>query len=79
MLLTRRGFEIIKLAAEGHTKGMIASMPTVTKQTITFHLSNTHRRLNVTNRTEASRCAQLHGLLPLSESAERAVSSEGLV
>ncbi len=36
MLLTRRGFEIIKLAAEGHTKGMIASMPTVTKQTITF-------------------------------------------
>ena len=51
MLLTRRGFEIIKLAAEGHTKGMIASMPTVTKQTITFHLSNTYCKLNVSNRT----------------------------
>ena len=28
-----------------------------------FHLSNVYRKLNVSNRTEASRWAQLHGLL----------------
>ena len=28
-----------------------------------FHLSNIYRKLDVANRTEASRWAQLHGLL----------------
>ena len=35
----------------------------VTEQTVKFHLSNIYRKLNVANRTEASRWAQLHGLL----------------
>jgi DNA-binding CsgD family transcriptional regulator len=37
----------------------------VTEQTVKFHLSNIYRKLNVSNRTEASRWAQVHGLLPL--------------
>ena len=37
----------------------------VTEQTVKFHLSNVYRKLGVANRTEASRWAQLHGLLPL--------------
>ena len=35
----------------------------VTEQTVKFHLSNIYRKLNVSNRTEASRWAQLRGLL----------------
>jgi DNA-binding CsgD family transcriptional regulator len=36
----------------------------VTEQTVKFHLSNIYRKLDVSNRTEASRWAQVHGLLP---------------
>jgi DNA-binding CsgD family transcriptional regulator len=35
----------------------------VTEQTVKFHLSNIYRKLDVANRTEASRWAQLQGLL----------------
>jgi DNA-binding CsgD family transcriptional regulator len=36
----------------------------VTEQTVKFHLSNVYRKLDVANRTEASRWAQVHNLLP---------------
>ena len=36
----------------------------VTEQTVKFHLSNVYRKLDVANRTEAARWAQLNGLLP---------------
>jgi len=42
----------------------------VTEQTVKFHLSNVYRKLGVTNRTEASRWAQLHGLLPSHKTEE---------
>ena len=35
----------------------------VTEQTVKFHLSNVYRKLDVSNRTEAARWAQLNGLL----------------
>jgi DNA-binding CsgD family transcriptional regulator len=35
----------------------------VTEPTVKFHLSNTYRKLGVTNRTEASRWAHKNGLL----------------
>ncbi len=35
----------------------------VTEQTVKFHLSNIYRKLDVANRTEASRWAQLNGVL----------------
>jgi DNA-binding NarL/FixJ family response regulator len=62
--LTRRELEILRLAAEGLPNAEIAKMLWVTEQTVKFHLSNVYRKLDVTNRTEASRWAQLHGLLP---------------
>jgi DNA-binding NarL/FixJ family response regulator len=61
--LTRREREILQLVAEGHSNAHVARMLWVTEQTVKFHLSNVYRKLNVTNRTEASRWAQLHGLL----------------
>jgi DNA-binding NarL/FixJ family response regulator len=61
--LTRRELEILKLVAEGHSNAGLARMLWVTEQTVKFHLSNIYRKLNVANRTEASRWAQLHGLL----------------
>jgi DNA-binding NarL/FixJ family response regulator len=61
--LTRREAEILTLVAEGHSNAQVAKMLWVTEQTVKFHLSNTYRKLNVSNRTEASRWAQLNGLL----------------
>ena len=62
--LTRRELEILRLVAEGHSNSQLARMLWVTEQTVKFHLSNIYRKLGVANRTEASRWAQLHGLLP---------------
>jgi DNA-binding NarL/FixJ family response regulator len=62
--LTRRELEILLLVAEGHSNSQLARMLWVTEQTVKFHLSNIYRKLGVANRTEASRWAQLNGLLP---------------
>jgi DNA-binding NarL/FixJ family response regulator len=64
--LTRREVEILQLAAEGHSNAQMAKLLWVTEQTVKFHLSNIYRKLDVSNRTEASRWAQLHGLLTAS-------------
>ena len=61
--LTRREVEILRMVAEGHSNAELAKMLWVTEQTVKFHLSNIYRKLGVSNRTEASRWAQLHGLL----------------
>jgi DNA-binding NarL/FixJ family response regulator len=61
--LTRRELEILKLVAEGHSNAALARMLWVTEQTVKFHLSNVYRKLEVANRTEASRWAQVNGLL----------------
>ena len=54
--------EILRLVAEGHSNSL-ARMLWVTEQTVKFHLSNIYRKLGVANRTEASRWAQVNGLL----------------
>jgi DNA-binding NarL/FixJ family response regulator len=61
--LTRREIEILKLAAEGPSNAELARKLWVTEQTVKFHLSNIYRKLGVANRTEASRWAQVNGLL----------------
>jgi DNA-binding NarL/FixJ family response regulator len=67
--LTRRELEILRLVAEGHSNAQLAKMLWVTEQTVKFHLSNIYRKLDVANRTEASRWAQVRGLLPADSSA----------
>jgi DNA-binding NarL/FixJ family response regulator len=62
--LTKREVEILQLVAEGYSNSQLAKMLWVTEQTVKFHLSNIYRKLDVANRTEASRWAQVHGLLP---------------
>jgi DNA-binding NarL/FixJ family response regulator len=62
--LTRRELEILQIVAEGYSNGELAKMLWVTEQTVKFHLSNIYRKLDVANRTEASRWAQTHNLLP---------------
>jgi len=61
--LTRRESEILRLVAEGHSNSQLARMLWVTEQTVKFHLSNVYRKLEVANRTEASRWAYTHNVL----------------
>ena len=56
--LTEREVEVLVLAAEGHSNAELARLLWVTPQTVKFHLSNVYRKLNVSNRTQASRWAQ---------------------
>jgi two-component system response regulator DegU len=72
--LTRREREILGLVAEGSTNGEVARRLWVTEQTVKFHLANIFRKLDVTNRTQASRWAYEHGLL-----AENQLDCEDLV
>jgi DNA-binding NarL/FixJ family response regulator len=61
--LSPRELEVLRLVAEGHSNGQVARALWVTEQTVKFHLSNTFRKINVGNRTEASRWAQRNGVL----------------
>jgi DNA-binding NarL/FixJ family response regulator len=62
-LLTRREIEVLQLLAEGYSNAQLAQMVWVTEDTIKFHLSNIYQKLKVTNRTEASRWAHVHGVV----------------
>jgi DNA-binding NarL/FixJ family response regulator len=64
--LTPREREILEIVAEGNTNGQVAKLLWVTEQTVKFHLANIFRKLNVTNRTQASGWAHAHGLIRLS-------------
>ena len=65
--LTLREKEILSLVAAGATNGQIARMLWVTEQTVKFHLSNTYRKLGVSNRTEASHYAHVNNLVTAAE------------
>ena len=70
--LTRRELELLQLVSEGYTNAQMARMLCVTEQTVKFHLTNVYRKLDVSNRTEACRWAQLHGVLSTSASSATA-------
>lgn len=74
--LTKREQEILRLVADGHSNADVARDLWVTQQTIKFHLSNVYRKLGVANRTEASRWAQLHGVLSPTEDEPAAAASQ---
>jgi DNA-binding NarL/FixJ family response regulator len=60
--LTDRELEILHLVAKGTPNSRIAARLWITEQTVKFHLSNVYRKLGVSNRTEASHYAYVHGL-----------------
>jgi DNA-binding NarL/FixJ family response regulator len=62
--LTQRELELLCLVASGATNSRLARQLFVTEQTVKFHLSNIYRKLGVANRTQASRFAYQHGLVP---------------
>jgi DNA-binding NarL/FixJ family response regulator len=61
--LTDRELEILRRVAAGAPNSRIAASLWITEQTVKFHLSNVYRKLGVSNRTEASHFAYVHGLL----------------
>ena len=67
--LTKRELEILRLVASGSSNSQMAKLLWVTEQTVKFHLSNIYRKLDVANRTQASRWAQVNGLLSSSRVA----------
>jgi DNA-binding NarL/FixJ family response regulator len=75
--LTRRELEILQLVSEGHSNAALARMLWVTEQTVKFHLSNIYRKLDVANRTEASRWAQVRGLLPATSPTSATLAASG--
>jgi DNA-binding NarL/FixJ family response regulator len=62
--LTQRELELLRLVASGATNSRLARQLFVTEQTVKSHLSNIYRKLGVANRTQASRFAYQHGLVP---------------
>ena len=68
--LTRREREILQLVSDGSTNGQVAKVLWVTEQTVKFHLANIFRKLDVRNRTQASRWAHAHGLVRLNAREE---------
>jgi len=62
-VLTERELEVLRLVAAGAPNSRIAAQLWITEQTVKFHLSKVYRKLGVSNRTEASHHAYVHGLL----------------
>jgi DNA-binding NarL/FixJ family response regulator len=61
--LTRREREVLRLVAQGMTNGQMAGQLWITEETVKFHLSNIYRKIEVKNRTQASRWAAEHGVI----------------
>ena len=60
--LTPREIEVLGLLAAGQTDREIAETLYISKKTASVHVSNLLRKLDVTNRVEAGRIGQSHGL-----------------
>ena len=60
--LTQREVEVLGQLARGRTDREIAEQLFISKKTASVHVSNILRKLDVTNRVEAGRIGQAHGL-----------------
>jgi len=60
--ITESELRVLRALAQGKANKVIARDLFVTEQTVKFHLTNIYRKLNVSNRTEATRFAYQHGL-----------------
>jgi DNA-binding NarL/FixJ family response regulator len=73
--LTSREREILVLVAQGEQNGEIARRLWITEQTVKFHLSNVYRKLGVANRTQASHVAYMDGIVDVSDTTPRRLTS----
>ena len=53
----------MRLVAKGLSNAEVGRTLLVTEQTVKFHLSNIFRKMNVSNRTQATRRAEMMNLL----------------
>ena len=60
--LTNRELEVLRLLAEGLSNAHISEQLIMSPHTVTVHLKTIYRKLEVHNRTAASRWARQHGL-----------------
>jgi DNA-binding NarL/FixJ family response regulator len=61
--ITESELRVLRALAQGKSNKQIAAELFITEQTVKFHLTNIYRKLNVSNRTEATRFAYQHGLV----------------
>jgi DNA-binding NarL/FixJ family response regulator len=74
-ILSPRERETLQLTSQGYSNDEVAAELRITRQTVKFHLSNVYRKLNVANRTEASRWAALAAAPAGDPSASGRISS----
>ena len=61
--ITDSELRVLRALAQGKSNKQIAADLFITEQTVKFHLTNIYRKLDVSNRTEATRFAYQHGLV----------------
>jgi DNA-binding NarL/FixJ family response regulator len=61
--ITESELRVLRALAQGRSNKQIAAELFITEQTVKFHLTNIYRKLDVSNRTEATRFAYQHGLV----------------
>ena len=61
--ITESELRVLRALAQGRSNKQIAGELFITEQTVKFHLTNIYRKLDVSNRTEATRFAYQHGLV----------------
>ena len=74
--LTKRELEVLRLVAEGLSNAEVGKRLWLSEPTIKLHLTRTYEKLNVSNRTSASRWAHLHGLLQPPVTGSRSASAD---
>lgn len=65
--LTERETDVLRQLAHGHTNREIATLLTVTEETIKTHIGNILAKLHLAHRTQAALYALKHGLVTLDE------------
>ncbi len=68
--LTQREVEVLRLLAQGRSNSQIAQELVVAEGTTRRHVANIYEKIDVANRTEATRYALKEGLLSLEESSD---------
>ncbi|MBV8759334.1 MAG: AAA family ATPase [Deltaproteobacteria bacterium] len=60
--LTRRELEVLRLLAQGQSNKQIATVLFLSAATVQRHIANIYAKIDVTNRTDATRYALRHGI-----------------